>query len=75
MIPYFIFTKDVNNALFTSIGITAVVLLAFGFTKAKLCGTGLKDAVIGALQTLLIGGVAAGVAYGVVRAVNGATVL
>ena len=70
MIPYFIFAHNINRALYASIGITAIVLLMFGFTKAKLSGTGLKDALIGAVQTLLLGGIAAGVAYGVVRAVN-----
>ena len=72
MIPYFIFTKHVNNALFTSIGITAVILLIFGYTKAKLTGTGQKDALFGALQTLMIGAVAAGTAYGIVRGLNNA---
>ena len=70
MIPYFIFVKDVNKALFVSIGVTAVVLLAFGYTKAKLSGTGTKDALWGAVQTLLLGGIAAGVAYGIVKAVD-----
>jgi hypothetical protein len=32
MIPYFAMT-DVTHALFFSIGITVVILLAFGFTK------------------------------------------
>lgn len=72
MIPYFIFVNDVNEALFVSIGITAVVLLAFGYTKAKVSGTGWKDALLGAVQTLLLGGIAAGVAYGIVKAVDGA---
>ena len=75
MIPYFIFMHRINTALYTSIGVTAAVLIAFGFTKAKLTGTSTKDAWFGAAQTLLIGGVAAGVSYGVVRGVNGATSL
>ena len=75
MIPYFIFVKDVNTALFTSIGVTAIVLLAFGYTKAKLSGTGWKDALWGAVQTLLLGSIAAGVAYGIVKAVDGSSSL
>ena len=75
MIPYFIFVHDINKALYTSIGVTAAVLIGFGLPKAKLTGTGWKDAWIGAVQTLLLGGLAAGVAYGVVRGVDGATVL
>ena len=69
MIPYFAI-RQVTHALFASIGITGVILLAFGFVKAKLTGTGHKDAFWSAAQTLLIGAVAAGVAYGIVRAVN-----
>lgn len=72
MIPYFVFVKDVNKALFTSIGVTAIVLLAFGYTKAKLSGTGWKDALWGSVQTLLLGSIAAGVAYGIVKGVDGA---
>jgi VIT1/CCC1 family predicted Fe2+/Mn2+ transporter len=75
MIPYFIFTKNVNHALFISIAVTAVVLIAFGFIKSKFAGTGTKDACIGSLQTLILGGIAAGVAYGVVEAVNSSRAL
>ena len=75
LIPYFIFTKHISYALYTSIGLTGFVLLAFGFVKAKLTGTGLKDAAFGAVQTLIIGGVAAGAAYGIVRAVNSSQTL
>jgi VIT1/CCC1 family predicted Fe2+/Mn2+ transporter len=75
MIPYFIFTKNVNHALFISIAVTAVVLIAFGFIKSKFAGTGNKDACIGSLQTLILGGIAAGVAYGVVEAVNSSRAL
>jgi len=70
LLPYFIYTNDIHDALFVSIGLTGAVLLAFGFVKAKLTGTGLKDAFSGAVQTLIIGGAAAGAAYGIVRAVN-----
>jgi VIT1/CCC1 family predicted Fe2+/Mn2+ transporter len=69
MIPYFIF-KIVNHALFTSIGITAVILVMFGYVKAIVTGTTRWDACWSALQTLLIGATAAGVSYGIVRGVN-----
>jgi VIT1/CCC1 family predicted Fe2+/Mn2+ transporter len=69
MIPYFVF-KKVNHALFTSIGITAVILVAFGYIKALVTGTTRRDAAWSAMQTLLIGAVAAGVSYGIVRGVN-----
>ncbi|KAF2170121.1 hypothetical protein M409DRAFT_36014 [Zasmidium cellare ATCC 36951] len=70
MIPYFAFKHNVNNALLTSIGITGVVLLAFGYTKALVTGTSHRDAAWSALQTLTIGALAAGVSYGIVRGVN-----
>ncbi|KAK5109401.1 hypothetical protein LTR62_007067 [Meristemomyces frigidus] len=70
MIPYFAF-HNVNHALFTSIGITVLILLVFGYVKAILTGCRRWDSVVSALQTLVVGVVAAGVSYGIVRAVNG----
>ena len=70
MIPYFVLTKNVHHALFVSIGITVVILLAFGAVKAKLTGTSNKDAAFSAIQTLAVGSAAAGTAYGIVVAVN-----
>lgn len=70
MIPYFAFKNNVNHALFTSIGITGVVLLVFGYVKAIYTGTTRRDAVWSALQTLTVGALAAAVSYGIVRGVN-----
>ena len=70
MIPYFIFSNNVLFGLYTSIGVTGIVLIAFGYIKSKLAGTNLKDAIFGAIQTLVLGSAAAGVAYAVVQAVN-----
>jgi VIT1/CCC1 family predicted Fe2+/Mn2+ transporter len=70
MIPYFIFTQNVQRALYVSIGIAAVVLLIFGALRARLIGANLKDQVMSAGFTLLLGGIAAGVAYGVVYGIN-----
>ena len=69
MIPYFAF-HNINHALFTSIAITAVILVVFGFVKAVLTGCTRKDAIISSLQTLMIGIIAAGTSYGIVRGVN-----
>jgi VIT1/CCC1 family predicted Fe2+/Mn2+ transporter len=69
MTPYFA-VKDVTTALFISIGITVVILLAFGYTKSIIKGTGQKSAVFSAFQTLLVGALAAGASYGIVRGVN-----
>lgn len=70
MIPYFAFKDNVNHALFTSIGITGVVLIVFGYTKALVTGTSHRDATWSALQTLTVGALAAAVSYGIVRGVN-----
>jgi predicted membrane protein (TIGR00267 family) len=69
MIPYFI-AADVTTALFASIGITVGVLLVFGFVKTRMNVGSVRLAVVGALQTLLVGVVAAGASYGIVRAVD-----
>lgn len=71
MIPYFAF-KDVNHALFASIGITATILLVFGYVKAIVTGCRAKDAWFSAVQTLIVGAVAAAASYGIVRGVNSA---
>jgi len=69
MIPYFAF-RIVDHALFTSIGITVVILVGFGYVKALVTGTSHRDAGWSAVQTLVVGAVAAGMSYGIVRAVN-----
>jgi VIT1/CCC1 family predicted Fe2+/Mn2+ transporter len=69
MIPYFAF-HNINHALFTSIAITALILVVFGFVKAVITGCTRKDAIISSLQTLMIGIIAAGTSYGIVRGVN-----
>ena len=69
MIPYFAI-RNVNHALYTSIGITVVILVLFGYVKAIVTGCKRKDAAISAVQTLVVGVVAAGVSYGIVRGFN-----
>jgi VIT1/CCC1 family predicted Fe2+/Mn2+ transporter len=69
MIPYFA-VNNVDRALFISIGVTCVVLLIFGYCKAIATGTTKTAALHGAVQTLGIGALAAGVSYGIVRGVN-----
>jgi vacuolar iron transporter family protein len=69
MIPYFAI-ENVDRALFISIGVTCVVLLIFGYCKAIVTGTTKSTAIYGAVETLAIGAVAAGVSYGIVRGVN-----
>ena len=69
MIPYFIMA-DVTHALFISIAITVVVLLAFGYIKNYISIGTRKAGLYGSLQTLFVGATAAGISYGIVRAIN-----
>ncbi|KAE9376203.1 DUF125-domain-containing protein [Stipitochalara longipes BDJ] len=69
MIPYFIM-HDVTHALFVSIGITALVLLVFGYIKNWVTVGTKKSAFYGAFQTLIVGAVAAGASYGIVRGLD-----
>ncbi len=61
--PYF-FTKDVYTALLWSIAFTLMALLVFGFVKGKFTGT---KPMRSALQTALIGSVAAGTAFTIAK--------
>lgn len=69
MIPYFAIHNAVR-ALFVSIGLTAVILVIFGYLKCTLAGCGRRQSILGSIQTLCIGAAAAGASYGIVRAVN-----
>lgn len=57
--PYF-FTGDMSKALLISVAVTGVALAVFGATKGHFTGINLFKS---AAQTLLVGGLAAGVAY------------
>ncbi|KAK8075769.1 hypothetical protein PG997_010432 [Apiospora hydei] len=69
MIPYFLMAKA-SEALLVSVGITVVILLVFGYIKNWVTIRNTRAGVRGALQTLLIGALAAGTSYGIVRALN-----
>ena len=74
LIPYFIFDK-VIVALNYSIGIMGITLLAFGYIKTCIVrGWKGKDNIIagvkGGIQMCLVGGVAAGAAIALVRAID-----
>lgn len=69
MIPYFAL-NNVQHALFISIGITVFILVVFGYSKAIVTGCTPKDSVVSAIHTLLVGVVAAGVSYGIVKGIN-----
>jgi vacuolar iron transporter family protein len=69
MIPYFVM-KKAQEALFVSIAITVVILLGFGFVKSYVTVHNKKAGLWGALQTLLVGALAAGTSYGIVRLID-----
>jgi VIT1/CCC1 family predicted Fe2+/Mn2+ transporter len=69
MIPYFAY-KDINHALFTSIGITVTVLVVFGYGKSALTGSTRKDSLISAVHTLSVGVIAAGASYVIIRGID-----
>lgn len=69
MIPYF-FMKNVTHALFASIAITVVVLLMFGYGKNYWTVRTHRSGAYGAIQTLIIGVLAAGSSYAIVRALD-----
>ena len=64
--PYFVFART-RPALVSSIVVTLAALLIFGYIKGRF--TGLKP-VRSALQTALIGGLAAAAAFGIARAIS-----
>jgi VIT1/CCC1 family predicted Fe2+/Mn2+ transporter len=64
--PYML-TKSPQTALIISAAVTLTALFAFGYLKGRITGTG---ALSSALQTLLIGGLAAGAAYGIARLIS-----
>ena len=64
--PYLLL-KDAATALSISIGVTLFALAAFGFVKGRFTGARPWKS---ALQTALIGGLAAAAAFGIARAVG-----
>ena len=70
MIPYFAI-RDTTHALFVSIALTFVILLVFGFVKNYITVKTKRSGFYGAVETLIVGALAAGASYGIVRGVNG----
>lgn len=69
MIPYFVMSR-VREALFVSVAVTVVVLLAFGYVKNYVAIRNHRAGAWGAVQTLVIGMLAAGTSYAIVRALD-----
>lgn len=63
LIPYMV-AKEMSEAVVWSIAVTLFSLGVFGFVKARLTGI---NPLRGAAQTVFIGGIAAGAAFGIAR--------
>ncbi|KAF8153277.1 VIT family-domain-containing protein [Crassisporium funariophilum] len=72
LLPYF-FIPRAHIALIYSSIVTGIVLLIFGAVKARVTGASQTPAgyVWGAFSTLMVGGLAAAAAFGIVRALEG----
>ncbi|KAM4058765.1 VIT family protein [Hirsutella rhossiliensis] len=69
MVPYFLMPR-VLDALVVSVAVTVVTLLAFGYAKNYLTIRNHRAGLWGALQTLVIGVLAAGTSYAIVKAID-----
>jgi len=63
--PYFFFHRN-ESALLASIAVTLVALFLFGFIKGRFT---VKRPLASAVQTLIVGGLAAGAAYLIAKAI------
>lgn len=66
MIPYFLMAR-VGDAFLVSIAVTAVILVVFGYVKNYVAIRNHRAGVWGAIQTLIIGVLAAGTSYTIVK--------
>ena len=67
LLPYMLM-PDAAKALLVSVGVTLVALAVFGGVKGRLTGVGMRKS---AMQTTLIGGLAAAAAFGLAKLFNG----
>lgn len=66
LMPYMLM-GDAHAALLVSVAVTVLALLVFGYVKGRFTGT---RPFRGAIQTALIGGIAAAAAFGIARAIG-----
>jgi VIT1/CCC1 family predicted Fe2+/Mn2+ transporter len=67
LLPY-ILMDEASQALLVSVGVTLVALFVFGGVKGRMTGAGMWKS---AIQTTLIGGLAAGAAFGLAKLFQG----
>ncbi len=65
--PYMIYTNDASRALTVSVIVTMIALAVFGWIKGRFTGV---SAFKSGLQTVTIGGLAAGAAFGIARLIE-----
>jgi VIT1/CCC1 family predicted Fe2+/Mn2+ transporter len=70
MIPYLAIKDSMELALYVSIGVTAALLLIVGFLQAVLFGCTWRRGTMHAIRVFTIGASAAGVSYGIVKALD-----
>ncbi|KDQ18295.1 hypothetical protein BOTBODRAFT_28709 [Botryobasidium botryosum FD-172 SS1] len=72
LVPYF-FIPKAQTALIYSCLITGIILLIFGAVKTHVTGAtgGARGYIWGAVSMLIVGGAAAGAAFGLVKAIEG----
>ncbi|ORY82439.1 Ccc1 family [Protomyces lactucae-debilis] len=66
LLPYLLISKTLD-ALYVSIGLTALVLFVFGWLKCTILRRGARACLLSALQTMTVGLAAAGASFGLVR--------
>ena len=66
LFPYF-FVDDARTAMWISVGLTLLALFIFGVVKARF--TGHPRVILSAMQTTVVGAIAAGAAFGIAKLV------
>lgn len=69
MIPYFVLSS-ITDALMVSVAVTVVILLGFGYVKNYVAIRNHRAGLWGAIQTLIIGVLAAGTSYLIVKSLD-----
>ena len=67
LLPYLLIHGSVATALWVSVSVTLLALLVFGYVKGRFTGVA---SLRSGIQTLLIGGLAAGAAFGLARLIG-----
>lgn len=72
LLPYIFLSHTISLAFATSVGVTAICLLTFGYAKVWVVGeTSQQKCLVGAVQMLVLGGLAGAAAVGCVRLFGG----